>query len=414
VAAAPDRAQADTRAGAGAPQRKLPQCGLIKQSGVRRGRAGELMYLLAFVTMIVQACQMGSRVLATLLALDLGAGKWTIGLLIASYSVLPLLLALYAGRVSDRYGTRRPMVWGGVAIAFGLAVPATIQSIPALFVSAVLIGLGFVFFNVATQSLAGQYGPKSERTRNFATLSLGYSASNLLGPVSTGYLIEWFNHAVASAVLAVSILVPITMLLLARSLAAPGAASDSGHARSSFDLLANAELRKIIFASALIVTGWDLFSFYVPIHGYNIGLSPADIGKILGAFAIGGFLMRLVLGPLTARFRIRPVLLSAMVLGALFFLAFPFVQNYLLLLLFAALLGAALGCGQPLTLTMAFNRSPEGRGGEVTGLRLAINNVAHVLVPVGAGALGSVLGVAPVFALAAGFLLVGGWLSRKA
>ncbi len=372
------------------------------------------MYLLAFVTMIVQASQMGSRVLATLLALDLGAGKVTIGLLIASYSVLPLLLALYAGRVADRYGTRPPMIWGGVAIALGLAVPAIVQSVPALFVSAFLIGLGFVFYNVATQSLAGQYGPKSERTRNFATLSLGYSASNLLGPVSTGYLIEWFNHAVASAVLAVSILLPMGVLLMARSLSAPGSAAGAGAGGGSFDLLANAELRKIVIASALIVTGWDLFSFYVPIYGYNIGLSPAEIGKVLGAFAIGGFLMRMVLGRLTARFRIRPVLLTAMVLGASFFIVFPFIQNYALLLLFAALLGAVLGCGQPLTLTMAFNRSPEGRGGEVTGLRLAINNLAHVAVPMGAGALGSVLGVAPVFMLAASFLLLGGWLSRRA
>ena len=42
------------------------------------------MYLLAFVTMIVQGSQMGSRVLATLFALELQTSKWSIGLLIAS------------------------------------------------------------------------------------------------------------------------------------------------------------------------------------------------------------------------------------------------------------------------------------------------------------------------------------------
>ena len=57
------------------------------------------MYLLAFVTMIVQGSQMGSRVLATLFALELQTSKWTIGLLIAAYSFLPLLLAIYAGLV---------------------------------------------------------------------------------------------------------------------------------------------------------------------------------------------------------------------------------------------------------------------------------------------------------------------------
>ena len=41
------------------------------------------MYLLALITMVVQASQMGSRVIATLLALDLGASKLAIGALIA-------------------------------------------------------------------------------------------------------------------------------------------------------------------------------------------------------------------------------------------------------------------------------------------------------------------------------------------
>ncbi|MBC7778863.1 MAG: MFS transporter [Proteobacteria bacterium] len=372
------------------------------------------MYLLAFVTMIVLACQMGSRVLATLLALDLNTSKWTIGLLIATYSVMPLLLAVYAGRVADRFGTRRPMVWGCVAIALGLAIPFVFPAVPALFVSATLIGFGFVFYNVPTQSLAGQYGPKAERTRNFATLSLGYSAANLVGPVSTGYLIEWFDHGIASGVLSVAMLIAVAVLAFSRSLAAPGVSSGAAKPGSSFELLANPELRKIIIASAFIVTGWDLFTFYVPIYGYNIHLSPAQIGQILGAFAIGGFVMRLGLGPLTARFRIRPVLLASMVFGATLYVVFPFIENYLQLLAVAFLVGGALGVGQPLTLTMAFNRSPEGRGGEVTGMRLAINNIAHVTVPVTAGALGSVLGVAPVFALAAGFLLIGGWMSRKA
>jgi len=372
------------------------------------------MYLLAFITMVVQAGQQGSRVVSTLLALDLQASKFMIGLLIASYSVLPLLLAIYAGRVADRLGTRKPMLFGIASMAAGLLVPFAFPVLPALFVSATLIGLGFAFYNVANQSLAGQYGPKADRTRNFATLSLGYSASNLIGPISAGYLIEWYGHSVSSGILGASMLCALVMLLLARTLSAPGAAGGSAKLGSSFDLLANPELRKILIASALIVSGWDLFTFYVPIHGYNVNLSPAEIGKILGAFALGGFVMRACLGPLTARFRIRPVLMATMGFGAVVYVVFPFIDNYAGLLVAALLMGVALGAGQPLTLTMAFNRSPEGRAGEVTGLRLAINNVTHVTVPIAAGALGTIAGVAPVFMLASMFLLLGGWLSRKA
>ncbi len=372
------------------------------------------MYQLAFVTMIVQGSQMGSRVLATLFALDLQTSKWTIGLLIASYSLLPLLLAIYAGRVADRLGTRRPMLFGIGAMTVGLVVPFAFPTLTGLFASALMVGLGFTFYNVSSQSLAGQYGPREERTRNFATLSLGYSASNLIGPVSTGYLIEWYGHSTASGLLACSMFFALVVLWFCRSLDTTPASGQSGKPRSSFDLLANPELRKILIASALIVTGWDLFTFYVPIYGYNIQLSPAEIGMILGSFAVGGFVMRACLGPLTARFRVRPVLMTAMFFGAAIYVVFPHIEDYTLLLVFAFLAGGALGTGQPLTLSMVFNRSPEGRGGEVTGLRLAINNMTHVLVPSGAGFLGSLVGVAPVFLLASAFLLIGGLMSRRA
>jgi hypothetical protein len=76
-------------------------------------------------------------------------------------------------------------------------------------------------------------------------------------------------------------------------------------------------------------------------------------------------------------------------------------------------IGLALGCGQPLTLNITYNRSPPGRSGEVTGLRLTINNITHIGVPLAAGALGSALGVAPVFWVNAVLLATSGRLSRK-
>lgn len=372
------------------------------------------VWLLALVVTVVQGGQMGSRVAATLWALDLGAGKLTVGLLIAAYSVFPLVLAVHAGRIADRVGTRIPSVWGCLSMAVGLAVPALWSSIGALFVSATLIGLGFAFFNVSTQSLAGHLGPRSQRTRNFSTLALGYSASGLLGPVAAGYLIEGQGYGFAFGALAAALLLPVAVLLATRALAAPGTGRPMSGGGGALDLLRNGELRRVLIAGALIATGWDLFNFYVPVHGHAIQLSPVEIGKVLGAFAVGTFAVRLFLGRLTARFRIRPVLVVAMVGAALLFLVFPWVDHYPALLAVSFLCGMALGVGQPLMQTMAFNRSPEGRAGEVTGLRLAINNLNHVTVPVAAGALGSLMGAAPVFALTAAFLVASAWLARRA
>ncbi|MDP1716519.1 MAG: MFS transporter, partial [Burkholderiales bacterium] len=76
-------------------------------------------------------------------------------------------------------------------------------------------------------------------------------------------------------------------------------------------------------------------------------------------------------------------------------------------------IGLALGWGQPLTLNLAYNRSPPGRSGEVTGLRLTINNMTHISVPLAAGVLGTILGVAPVFWASAALLVASGMLARN-
>ena len=56
-------------------------------------------------------------------------------------------------------------------------------------------------------------------------------------------------------------------------------------------------------------------------------------------------------------------------------------------------IGLTLGVSQPLTLNLTYNRSPAGRSGEVTGLRLTINNITHIAVPLAAGSIGALLGI---------------------
>ncbi len=78
----------------------------------------------------MQGGHMGSRVVASLLALNLGAGPMLIGVLIAAYSIFQLAFALVVGRISDRYGSRRPMLGGTIAFGCGLIIPAVSPTLP--------------------------------------------------------------------------------------------------------------------------------------------------------------------------------------------------------------------------------------------------------------------------------------------
>lgn len=370
------------------------------------------IYLITINTLLIQGAHIGSRVVASLLALHLGASAFTIGLLIGVYAVFPLLLGVYSGRIFDRYGARRPMLFGIALLASGLVLPALWTSLSVLFVSAVLVGTGFVFFNVSNQTLAGALGTPQERTRNFATLGLGYAGGHLVGPVIAGYAIDFLGYESGYAMLGALTLAPLVIIALARRLDANKAAQATQR-KNTFELLKSPLLRRAVIVSGLITTGWDLFGFYVPIYGHSIGLSASTIGNILGAFAVATFVVRVMLPRLTRRYGIEPVLAAATFSAAALFLPFAFVEYVPGLFLLAFGIGLALGCSQPLTLNLAYNHSPPGRSGEVTGLRLTINNITHIGVPVAAGALAAAIGVAPVFWTSAALLVVSGVLTRR-
>jgi predicted MFS family arabinose efflux permease len=241
---------------------------------------------------------------------------------------------------------------------------------------------------------------------------MGYSASGLLGPVFAGYAIEYAGHQTAYLGFAITTLIPLVTLLLYRPLRdfkLPKADQAGGNA---LELLRQPELRKVLINSALVVSGWDLYMFYLPIYGDSIGLSASRIGTILGTFAAGTFIMRFSLPLLTRHFAARSVLSVSMMIGAALFVAFPFASDIWMLSALSLGIGLALGCGQPITLLMSYNRSPEGRSGEVTGIRFALNHLMHSAVPVTAGALASVFGLAPVFIINAGILGYSSHLTR--
>ncbi len=368
--------------------------------------------LLSLLTMIIQGCHMGSRMTASLLAIELGANPFLLGVLIAVYSLFPLLLAVLTGRLCDRYGSRYPMLSGAGALGLGLLLPYLWPSLPMLYASAALIGVGFVLFNVAAQNLAGGLDAPEHRTRNFSNMGLGYAAGHMAGPLIAGFAIDSRGYAFAYLCLVLLALLPVALLARNRSLnvAPPAAARETG---SAFGMLRNVSLRRAIITSGLVTSGMDLYTFYVPIYGHSINLSASTIGALLGMFAAAAMVVRIVLPAVTRRYGVEKVLSTAMFSAALFFLPFSFIEFVPALFALSFGIGLALGCGQPLTLNLAYNRSPPGRSGEVTGLRLTINNMTHISVPLAAGVIGSVLGVTPVFWASAALLVTSGMLVRN-
>ena len=370
------------------------------------------LYLVVLASVLTSIAQRGSKVTLSLYALDLGAGSLAVGVLAALFATFPLLLAVHAGKVSDRLGVRLPMLAGGLTMALALTAPVFFPHLNALYACAALLGLGHIFFHVSVHNLIGSFGGAAERTRNFATFSLGSSVAAFIGPSAAGFSIEYAGFAPALLLLAGSAALPALVLLGYRPPAVK-AEPQGEQAQSTFDLLAIPALRRTLLMSGVALTGIELFSFYLPIYGRSIGLAPSSIGMVLSCYAVAGFIVRAVMHRLARRYTEIGLLTASLFLASATYLLLPALHEGLLLALAAFALGLSLGSAQPLTIILTYNQAPKGRSGEALGMRIMANKVTQIGVPLAFGGLGAAMGAAPVFFATGGFLFLAGLLSLK-
>jgi predicted MFS family arabinose efflux permease len=356
----------------------------------------------------------GSRITVSLSAISQGASPLSIGVLMALYAVIPMLLAVQAGRLVDRMGAFRPIAVAGVVVAAGILLPFAFHGLPALFISSTVVGTAFMMQHIALNHVIGNLGPPSERPVNFSWFALGYSISGFLGPLLAGFAIDLAGHAAAFLMLALPPALGTALLLWRRGVPAksPEARGDTAQ-QSVADLLRNPRLLPVFLFSGLLATGWDMYTFVIPIYGTRIGLSPSTIGIVMSSFALATFVVRLFMPSVARRLSEWTVVCTALAIAGTAYSLFPLVTQVPFLIALSFLLGLGLGCAQPMIMAALYAASPPGRQGEVVGMRTTMINASQTFMPLAFGAVGTALGMAPILWTMAVALLLGSWLAGK-
>ncbi|MCE5265323.1 MAG: MFS transporter [Deltaproteobacteria bacterium] len=372
------------------------------------------IYLLALICTLNHIGYSGSRVVVSLYALGLGANQFQIGVLMALYALFPLLLAIHIGKLADRVGPRLPMLAGTAGVAVALLLPPLLPGLLTLYGTAILIGASFNLFFITLMGIAGGIGGEINRGRNYALISLGFAAAGFFGPITAGFSIDHLGHLPAFLLLSTFTLVPIVLIAFRPGFLPPAAKPDAARGkRHAFDLWQVPTLRNTFIASGIISMAWDLFQFYMPVYGHAIGLSASVIGLVLGAFAAAIFLIRTVLPFLIRQSSEAEILSYGIFVAAAAFALFPFFKNVYALSAVAFLLGLGCGCGQPMSMSLIYALSPPGRAAESAGLRVMVNNIGSLAMPILFGGIGTAFGYFPVFFLNFVVLVAGGILFRR-
>lgn len=230
-------------------------------------------------------------------AKHLGADGTTVGLLLMSYSLMQFLLAPTMGKLSDRIG-RRPVILGALVITTGSYVLlAFSHSLPLLFASRLLAGIGGADITVAQAYIADVTTPEN-RAKGMGLFGAAFGFGFMVGPIMGATLTHVGAAApalAAAGVAALTLLVAVVALREparheARRIVRP-ASSVRGLGGSALALIAvnfAAILVQGQFQSMLVLFTHERFQWGERENGYFLGFF-----GLVAVIVQGGFVGRL-------------------------------------------------------------------------------------------------------------------------
>lgn len=372
----------------------------------------ELFVLVAFL-IVAHTAFNGIRITTSLAAIKAGGGALWVGLLTAMFNIVPAFVAIRVGRLVDRVPLRRPLIAGCALVAAGGAIAAIEPMLGILALCAIAIGIGWMAIAASSQYAVGLFGGSENRVRAFSVMSMGFSISSFLGPLIAGFMIDHVSYRAAFAVLAA--LPAIAAIAFATRwlklpTVAPREDTPNGGAR---ELLGMPAVRNTLISAAFITVGWDLYIFMVPVLGTELHLTATQIGSVLSFFAVAVFVVRLFMTRLTDRLGERGVMVSAMAVAGVTFIAFGFAHSYGVMMALSFVIGLGLGASQPIVLSILHDAAPPGRIGEVNGMRMTMISTSQWTMPLVFGMLSASTGMLPLFLIIGGGILSGSWFARR-
>ncbi len=365
---------------------------------------------------LVQVITFVLRPTATYRAVELDVPAHWLGLLAASFAVLPLLLAVPAGHATDRHGERSVMVAGSaVVLLCALGFVTLGGSVVGLVVASVLLGLGHLCSVVGQQAMVANRTAPEGYDAAFGHYTFATSVGQAVGPglivffggdgtlPDTGAIFAWTTA--------------LTVVLVALSLAQPNTRTHTfvrealdGSVR---DLLRKPGLLRALAVSCVVLAAVDITLVYLPALGTERGIAAGTVGALLMLRAAASMASRFFLGRLVVWLGRRRLLLGSVALSAVAIGATAVPMPVWLLGVVVALLGLGLGAGQPLTMSWLAESTPPGLRGRAMSLRLTGNRLGQVVVPSLAGMLAVGAGASGVLALTAVGLGAVGLAARR-
>jgi MFS family permease len=231
------------------------------------------------------------------------------GLVLGATGLATLAVAVPAGVLSDRLGSRRLTLWAGCLMAVAVFGQALAGAFPLLLASRLVFGVGYAVVWTAGMSWLAEAAPGGPGLGG-SVASAG--AGGVVGPALSGVLVEYFGLAAPffAAAACFAVLTGVLGLLRVRAVAA------APRVRMGTSLRAAAADRDTIAAGAAIVVAGGTTGVSALLVPHLLHADGASSGRIGLVFAVSGVVF-VTASTLTAAAGRRAISLPVILVGML-------------------------------------------------------------------------------------------------
>lgn len=317
------------------------------------------------------------------------------------------------GRLGDKYGRKRILIFMGVGMAISLFLLGYADSVFELFLLRLFMGF-FSGFIPVSQAFISTQTQKEIAGKVLGTLQTGSITGSLFGPMIGGLLADSLGYAATFQSTSFFILLSGLLVLTVKEYRI-GITGTSRKIYSSkevwFHIIKNPILLNVMLISILVQVAnfsiQPILSLYVAeLNGLtNIAFFS---GLAFSAAGLGNLLMARKWGALADRIGYIKILVILLLLSAIIYLPGAFVTNIGQLVLIRFALGFTLGGVIPVRVAYIRQEAPIEMQGEVLGYNTSLRFLGNVIGPLLGGFLSGWFGISSVFFITSSLLLLSG------
>jgi predicted MFS family arabinose efflux permease len=137
-----------------------------------------------------------------------GMADWQIGVVLGAFGIASLIGRPLAGVLTDRWGARRVLLGGGLALALGAAAVSLTRDMALLFGLRLLQAAGYVAFTTAGTALVVALTGAAERGRRLAVFGIAANVAMTSSPALTSVILPLLPLSAAFGAIGALALIP--------------------------------------------------------------------------------------------------------------------------------------------------------------------------------------------------------------